>query len=101
MPPRHTHKPRWDGAPLEGRTVLLRAEQGLGDAIQFGRFGPLVKALGGSVVVECPPPLVPLFATCPGIDRLVAEGEALPDFDVQAPLLSLPGLLGTTPECVP
>src|SRR5947209_7439954 len=74
MPPRHTHKLRWDGTPLEGRTILLWAEQGLGDAIQFIRYAPLVKARGGSVVVECPPPLVPLFSTCAGIDHLVAEG---------------------------
>lgn len=101
MPPRHTHKPRWDGSPLEGRTILLWAEQGLGDALQFIRYAPLVKARGGTVVVECPPMLVPLFSTCAGIDQLVAEGEALPVFDVQAPLLSLPGLMGTRLDSVP
>jgi Flp pilus assembly protein TadD len=101
MPPRHAHKPRWDGKPLEGRTILLWCEQGLGDAIQFVRYAPLVKARGGSVVLECPPPLRPLFQACAGVDRLVAEGESLPDCDVQAPLLSLPGLLGTTLETVP
>jgi hypothetical protein len=69
--------------------------------IQFIRYAALVKQQGGSVVVECPARMVPLFSTCPGIDRLVAEGEALPDFDVHAPLLSLPGLLGTTLETVP
>lgn len=101
MPPRHTHRPRWDGSPLDGRTVLLWAEQGLGDAIQFVRYAALVQAQGGRVVLECPPPLVPLFTSCAGIDRLVAEGEALPEFDVQAPLLSLPRLVGTTLEDVP
>jgi tetratricopeptide (TPR) repeat protein len=87
---------RWDGGPLAGRTILLWCEQGLGDSIQFIRYAPLVKEKGGAVVVECPAQLVPLFRTCAGIDRLVVEGEPLPAFDVQAPLMSLPGLLGTT-----
>jgi hypothetical protein len=74
----------------------LWCEQGLGDSIQFVRYAPLVKERDGAVVVECPGKLARLFRTCAGIDRLVAEGEPLPAFDVQAPLLSLPGLLGTT-----
>jgi hypothetical protein len=52
-------------------------------------------------VLECPPPLVKLFATCPGVDRVVAEGEVLPAFEVQAPLLSLPAVFGTTLQTVP
>jgi tetratricopeptide (TPR) repeat protein len=94
-------RPRWDGSPLEGRTVLLWCEQGLGDAIHFVRYAALVKARGGRVVLECPGFLIPLFSTCPGVDRLVVEGEPPPEYDVQAPLLSLPLLLGTTPETVP
>jgi hypothetical protein len=74
-------------------------EQGLGDMIQFIRYAPLVK--GGRVVVECPGTLVPLFSSCPGIDRLVAEGDALPEYDVHLPLLSLPHRLGTTLATVP
>jgi hypothetical protein len=93
--------PRWDGSALEARTILLWCEQGLGDAIQFVRYAPLAKARGGSVVLECPPFMVPLFSTCAGIDALVAEGSALPDYNVQAPLMSLPMLLGTTLETVP
>ncbi|HJT77032.1 MAG TPA: tetratricopeptide repeat-containing glycosyltransferase family protein, partial [Gemmataceae bacterium] len=100
-PPRRLPKPRWDGSPLAGRTILLWMEQGLGDMIQVIRYAALLKQRGGRVVVECPARMVPLFSTCPGIDRLVAEGEPLPDFDVHAPLLSLPGLLGTTLETVP
>jgi tetratricopeptide (TPR) repeat protein len=100
--PRRTFRqPRWDGSPLEGRTVLLWCEQGLGDAIQFVRYAPLVKARGARVVLECPGFMAPLFSTLAGVDALVAEGAALPEFDVQAPLLSLPGLLGTTLETVP
>jgi Flp pilus assembly protein TadD len=100
-PPRPFRQPRWDGSPLEGRTILLWCEQGLGDTIQFVRYAALVNARGGTVVLECPARMVPLLSTCAGVDRLVAEGEALPSFDVQAPLLSLPGLLGTTLVTVP
>jgi tetratricopeptide (TPR) repeat protein len=95
----------WDGQPLEGRTILLHAEQGLGDAIQFVRYAALVKRRGGGVIVECPRPLLSLLKNCAGIDRLVGRGDELPDFDVQAPLLSLPGIfhtsLGDIPAAIP
>jgi tetratricopeptide (TPR) repeat protein len=94
-------EPAWDGSRLDGRTILLYAEQALGDTIQFIRYAPLVKRLGGTVVVECQPALARLLATCPGIDHLVPAGSPLPPFDVQAALLSLPGLLATTLETVP
>ncbi len=94
-------EPAWDGSPLNGRTILLYAEQALGDTIQFIRCAPLVKERGGAVVVECQPPLARLLASCPGVDDLVPRGSPLPPFDVQAALLSLPGLLGTTLETVP
>jgi tetratricopeptide (TPR) repeat protein len=94
-------QPAWDGAPLEGRTMLLYMEQGLGDMIHFIRYAPLVKERGGSVVVECPDILLRLFAGMAGIDQLVAEGSELPPFDVHAPLMSLPCLLGTRLDTVP
>jgi Flp pilus assembly protein TadD len=94
-------RPTWDGGPLAGRTILLHAEQGLGDTLQFIRYAPLVKERGGTVIVECPAPLLPLLAGCPSIDRLVARGADLPPFDVQAPLLSLPALFRTTLASVP
>jgi tetratricopeptide (TPR) repeat protein len=94
--------PRWDGSPLGGRTILLRAEQGLGDTLQFVRYAALLKRQGATVVLECQKPLLRLLAGCPGIDRLLARGDPLPEgLDVQAPLLSLPGLLGTTLATVP
>jgi tetratricopeptide (TPR) repeat protein len=93
--------PRWDGASLEGRTILLHAEQGLGDTLQFIRYAALTKARGGTVIVVCQKALVPLLAGCPGIDRLIVQGEPLPPFDVQAPLLSLPAILGTTLATIP
>ena len=98
---RDFRQPLWDGTPLKGRTILLHAEQGLGDSLNFIRYAPLVQARGGRVVVVAPKPLLPLLAGCQGIDRLAAFGEPLPDFDVQAPLLTLPRLFGTRPDNVP
>src|SRR5260370_18200142 len=78
FPPRPFHQPLWDGGPLAGRTILLHAEQGLGDTLQFIRFAPLVKQVGGFVIVEGQPELLPLRATCGGVRRLLAAGCALP-----------------------
>jgi tetratricopeptide (TPR) repeat protein len=94
-------QPLWDGSPLDGKAILLYAEQGLGDTVQFLRFVPLVKERGGRVLVASQKPLLPLLSACPWIDRLVALGEPLPEFDVQAPLLSLPRILGTTLATLP
>src|SRR5204863_4385160 len=74
---RHFPQPRWDGAPLDGRTILLYAEQGLGDCLQFIRYATLVQRRGGRVLVECPAVLMPLLARCPGVDRLVASQTTL------------------------
>ncbi|MGE5475833.1 MAG: tetratricopeptide repeat protein [Bacteroidales bacterium] len=87
-------KPRWDGAPLEGRTLLVSAEQGFGDAIQFCRLVPLAAARGGRVVLECRPGLERLFASLAGCAQVVPLGAPLPDFDVHVPLMSLPHILG-------
>jgi tetratricopeptide (TPR) repeat protein len=95
------HGPYWDGSPLEGRTIFVYLEQGLGDAIQFLRFLPLVQARGGRVVLECPAFLEPLVSRCPGIDALTLDGAPLPAYDVQAALMSLPGLLGITLNNLP
>jgi tetratricopeptide (TPR) repeat protein len=94
-------QPLWDGAPLEGRTVLLWSEQGLGDAMHFVRYAPLVKQRGGRVVAACRKPLLGLLASCAGIDELADQDGELPAFDVYAPLMSLPRLLGTTLATVP
>jgi tetratricopeptide (TPR) repeat protein len=98
----HGHKkPSWDGSPLEGRRILLFAEQGLGDTIQFARFVPLVAARGGTVIVECQRGAVPLILSIPGVSQVVAAGSTLPEFDVQAPLMSLPGILELSLETLP
>jgi hypothetical protein len=94
-------QPRWDGSPLQGRTILLHTEQGLGDTIQFIRYASLVQARGGRVVVACQRALVPLLTRCRGIDELVVRGDPLPHFDVYVPLLSLPALFQTTVATVP
>ncbi len=93
--------PRWDGSPLTGRTILLYAEQGLGDTLHFVRYAPLVKERGGRVVLQCQGVLLRLLSRTQGIDHLVAWGVAPPPFDVWAPLMSLPALFGTTLETIP
>jgi Flp pilus assembly protein TadD len=101
VPVRQFPQPRWNGESLAENTIMIRAEQGLGDAIQFIRYANAVKALGGTVVVECQKSLVKLLANCPGIDRLVGQGDELPPFDFHAPLLSLPGVFKTTLDTIP
>jgi tetratricopeptide (TPR) repeat protein len=94
-------QPLWDGSPLDGRTILLYADHGLGDAIQFIRYVPLVRQQGGRVIVTCAQPLARLLASCPGIDRVVVEGGDIPDSDVYAPLMSLPGIFGSNLATLP
>ncbi|HWY88893.1 MAG TPA: hypothetical protein VNX28_19425, partial [Gemmataceae bacterium] len=97
----HQDRPCWDGAPLDGKTILLHPEQGLGDTIHFIRYAALVKQRGGNVVFECPAALARLLSGVAGIDQLVAAGTPPPPFDVQASLLSLPNIFATTLATVP
>jgi tetratricopeptide (TPR) repeat protein len=100
--PRRTFpRARWDGSPLAGRTLLLVAEQGLGDTLMFVRYAPLLRQSAGRVLVECQPPLQRLLADALGPGAVVAAGSPLPEHDVYAPLPSVPGILGTTPSSVP
>lgn len=93
--------PAWDGAPLDGRTLLIHEEQGLGDTIQFARYVPLVaridKGKGGCVVFRCQKPLnalmTSLLTAISGEAELIGPDAALPPYDLQAPLMSLPRLL--------
>jgi tetratricopeptide (TPR) repeat protein len=95
-------QPRWDGGSLDGKTILLYGEQGLGDTLHFARYAALVKARGaGRVIVMCQNALVRLLARTPGIDGLVGWGATPPDFDVWAPFMSLPALFGTTLANIP
>jgi Flp pilus assembly protein TadD len=93
--------PMWDGSDLDGKTILLTSEQGLGDTLQFIRYAQLVKERGGEVVVECQPELIPLLAQLPCVSRWIGRGEPLPVFDVWHPLMSLPALFRTTLETIP
>lgn len=99
-PVRHFPQPRWNGEPFPGRTLLLHWEQGFGDTLMFVRYAARVKALGGRVLLLAQPELAELAATCPGVDQVVAE-EALPPFDLQISLLSLPEVFRTGLDSIP
>lgn len=89
-------KPRWDGGPLAGGTLLLHGEQGFGDVIQFARFAPLAAARAGvPVALHVRPELVPLLdGQLPGVATVTATTQPPPPCDAVAPLLSVPHLLG-------
>jgi tetratricopeptide (TPR) repeat protein len=101
LAPRSFQQARWDGAPLAGKTVLVHAEQGLGDAIQFVRYLPLVKERGGRVIFECHRPLYDLVHGMAGVDQVIRVGDPWPEHDAQIALVSLPGLFGTTLATIP
>jgi Flp pilus assembly protein TadD len=88
--------PRWDGSPLAGRSILVRAEQGLGDQILFARWASALHARGaGRVVLQCAAPLVRLLRTMRGIDAVIATDQPMPQHDVHADCASLPHLVRT------
>jgi Flp pilus assembly protein TadD len=94
-------RPRWDGAGLRGKRILLYAEQGFGDALQFVRYVPLVAARGGKVILSCPRKLMDLFASAQGVAEMHDAATPPPGFDVCCSLLSLPRLFRTTIETIP
>jgi tetratricopeptide (TPR) repeat protein len=94
-------QPRWDGSPLLGRSILVYCEQGLGDALQFSRYVPLLAEQGAKVILEVQRPLISLLASVKGVERIVAKSETPPSADFHIPLLSLPHIFGTTLESVP
>jgi tetratricopeptide (TPR) repeat protein len=94
-------RPRWNGEPLAGKTILLHCEQGLGDTLQFIRYAQYAKNLGATVLCEVQKPLVRLLANTPGIDRLLEEGSELPPHDYQIPLMSMAQVLGIPPQQQP
>lgn len=99
--PRDFSQPQWDGEALGGKTILLHAEQGFGDMIQFARYIALVKERGGTIIVEAQPPLSRLFSTIEGVGQVVNTGADLPRFDVWTPMLSLARIFGTAEGMVP
>ncbi|KZB63508.1 hypothetical protein AUP42_20830 [Thalassospira lucentensis] len=86
--------PEWDGkADLRGKRLLLRAEQGFGDMIQFARFVPLVGKRAAHIILECRSELIPVMRTIAGVGTIVEKGAKLPPFDLHVPLLSLPHVM--------
>lgn len=95
-------QPLWDGSQdIAGKRVLLHAEQGFGDAIQFIRYATLVAARGAKVFVICDAALRTLLQTVPGVESVVEPGRVLPGFEFHAPLMSLPKAFRTTVESIP
>ncbi len=86
---------------LEGKSILIHAEQGLGDTIQFIRYIPLVAEAGGKVIFECNSKLIHLFSEYKDIAHFAGKGESLPEFNVHIPLLSLPGIFETKLSTIP
>jgi tetratricopeptide (TPR) repeat protein len=94
-------RPRWTGRePLDGKTLLVHTEQGLGDNIQFVRYAALVGERA-RVVLEMPRALARLVTGLKGIAQVVCQGDQLPDFDFYCPVASLPLAFGTTMETIP
>ena len=102
---RNLDRPLWSGEPLAGRSIVIHAEQGFGDTLQFVRYVPAVAERGGRVVLEVPKPLVRLARTVAGASQVIGAGDPLPTFDCHCPLLSLPRVfktnLATIPSAVP
>jgi tetratricopeptide (TPR) repeat protein len=99
---RNFPQPLWLGQqPLAGKTILLHAEQGLGDTLQFVRYAPLVARRGARVILEVQPSLKPLLVGIDEMAAVVGQGEPLPDFDLHCPLLSLPHAFGTDCDTIP
>jgi tetratricopeptide (TPR) repeat protein len=99
---RFNGRPLWLGdEPIAGRSILLHAEQGLGDTLQFCRYVRLVVERGARVLLEVPDSLVTLMRCLPGVDQVFAAGEPLPAFDLHCPLLSLPLAFRTTLATIP
>ena len=95
-------QPLWRGDfSIEGKTILLHAEQGLGDTLQFCRYAALVSKLGAKVVLEVQPELTRIMSSLDGVDQLIEAGEALPPFDCHCPLLSLPLAFKTGLDSIP
>ena len=100
LPRQEIPYPAWDGSPLDGGRILLHAEQGYGDILQFSRFAPQVAHMGGQVVLACPKALRRLMGTLAGVELIVSGRDAVPEIHHHAPLMSLPAILGTTLETV-
>ena len=99
---RNFDAPLWDGSQLlQGKTILLHGEQGLGDVLQFCRYAALVADRGARVILEVATPLAPLLAGMTGVAEVAVKGRALPAFDFHCPFLSLPLAFRTALDTIP
>ena len=94
-------RPLWDGSALDGKSILIYAEQGFGDSIQFVRYIDLFPDADSSIIVACEPELKSLFKGIDRIDTLVTKGEDIPNFDFHVPIVSLPYIFNTTLDTIP
>jgi len=94
-------RPIWNGENIQGKVILLAAEQGHGDTIQFIRYAPLVANLGAKVILGVHRPLTVLMQTVPGVSLAMTDGEELPHFDLYCALMSLPIVFGTELATIP
>jgi tetratricopeptide (TPR) repeat protein len=99
--PRDFKRPLWDGSDPRGRTIFVHSEQGFGDTIQFVRYLPMLAQRGAAVILECHASLRPLLRRVEGVSKVVPTGMTPPDFDLHAPLLSMPKWFKTTLHNVP
>ncbi len=95
------HRPWLGEMGIQGRVILLHAEQGLGDTIQFVRYASLVAEHGATVLLEVQPGLRPLLASLPGVTAVFEQGETLPPYELQCSLMSLPAALHTSLDTIP
>jgi tetratricopeptide (TPR) repeat protein len=93
--------PKWNGRDPDGLRILVHAEQGYGDTLQFCRYVPMLSKLGARVTVECADSLMPVMRSLNGVQALITPGDELSDIDCNISLMSLPGALGTTLETIP
>ncbi|PRC90680.1 tetratricopeptide repeat protein [Solimicrobium silvestre] len=99
---RYAPHPTWSGKEsLKGKTIVLHSEQGFGDTIQFCRYVKLVAHLGAQVIVEVEKPLINLFSTLEGVDKIIVKGTELPSYDFHCPMMSLPLAFKTNSETIP
>ena len=97
---RNFKRPLWDGTSLSSKSILIYAEQGFGDSIQFARYIDLFPDTA-TIIVACQPALKSLLKSIECIDTLVTKGEDIPNFDFHAPIVSLPHIFGTVLETIP
>jgi tetratricopeptide (TPR) repeat protein len=92
--------PEWQGENFAGKTLLLFADYGIGDALQFVRYLPMVTASGGTVVLQVQPAIAALLRPMPGV-TVLGRDEPVPAYDLQLALMDLPRIFGTTLETIP